>query len=603
MSGRTGDVLYTDWIDFYDDKGEDPDKAIYNSRINSAPYQVGHVSSSSSSAFQQLEMALRGDFNLPEEDEISFDPDQLDFHANITYMPIKDPKDPDKIPAIMITAQGSNFGYIDLEKNGRFYLTVGGANAKKGSNTASLHPTVIDEHTNPANGSTSSSIVGLAPLSSYGNPISHGDNEQPEWSNPSIKPPTSVNSHWEKMLVDTQYRDMSGRMVRAFPTYMLWLIDEGGFFAGVKLFDNFYGLQSIIDFSVVSSEDLLGDTLIFRVSNLYSKLTKAAAEDVFSPDSFIGGSMMGKQISSILSGTLNKARNIQNHMRSDYVVNIENIILKPGVRIHLRGGYGSNPNTLQTLFNGTVTQVEYGEIVTVTAQSDAIELGAVVNSTNKKGDSGKIDGGINTGLWLSEPRDLMVRLLSMGSSRFREGIANANRGLVFSENKFGIRHFGNMLYEPLTEAEMLKHYARVDSIADAHKAVSEMKISGVANSSLEMVGVGVPEFRTPVASLMGQLWSNFSAQRDMEIFKRNIYPGNGTGIAQFLGGDLGDGWTSVASITPENIPNPRLDYLGKLSDRSWNELMIKNQLGSSSASIVIDNATQQGASANSSSRS
>jgi nucleoside-diphosphate-sugar epimerase len=49
---------------------------------------------------------------------------------------------------------------------------------------------------------------------------------------------------------------------------MLWLIDEGGYFSGVKLFDNFYGLQSIIDFSVVQSEDILGDTLILRVSNI-----------------------------------------------------------------------------------------------------------------------------------------------------------------------------------------------------------------------------------------------------------------------------------------------------------------------------------------------
>ena len=53
------------------------------------------------------------------------------------------------------------------------------------------------------------------------------------------------------MMIDTQYRDVSGRMLRAFPTYMLWLIDEGGYSYGMKLFDNFYGLQSIIDFSIV----------------------------------------------------------------------------------------------------------------------------------------------------------------------------------------------------------------------------------------------------------------------------------------------------------------------------------------------------------------
>ena len=70
-------------------------------------------------------------------------------------------------------------------------------------------------------------------------------------------------------------------MVREFPQFMLWLIDEGGYFSGVKLFDNFYGLQSIIDFSIVQSEDILGDTLMLRVSNLYSKLTTPASNALF----------------------------------------------------------------------------------------------------------------------------------------------------------------------------------------------------------------------------------------------------------------------------------------------------------------------------------
>ncbi len=48
------------------------------------------------------------------------------------------------------------------------------------------------------------------------------------------------------MMTDAQYRDIDGRMVRAFPTYMSWFIDEGGTFAGVKMFDNFYTVQSVI---------------------------------------------------------------------------------------------------------------------------------------------------------------------------------------------------------------------------------------------------------------------------------------------------------------------------------------------------------------------
>ena len=212
-------------------------------------------------------------------------PEDLECHHQIHMMPIKDPNDPGKIPAMLCTAYGVNFGYVDAQKEGRFYLTIDGVKVNKDDRSMQLAPSSIDEHMSPAHGTTNPAIPSLTPLSGYGSPISHGDNGGPEFSSKNSSPPTSVNSHWEKMLVDTSYRDLSARMIRAFPTYMLWLIDEGGFFAGVKLFDNFYGLQSIIDFSVVSSEDLLGDTFIFRVSNLYSKLNKAASTDIIGPDS------------------------------------------------------------------------------------------------------------------------------------------------------------------------------------------------------------------------------------------------------------------------------------------------------------------------------
>jgi hypothetical protein len=581
-------MLILDFVEYSEQEPTTDEEANFTNKVYSAPYKVGNVYSGSQELFSDLASALAGEYNLEGEEDISFDPDALTAHCIISMMPIRDPEDPNKIPAIMCTSYGTNFGYLDSEKDGRFYLTVAGSNVKK-----KAKPAPITDPASPENGAkNATTFAGASAFADYQQSVSQGAGELPEVMSTGMPKQNSVAKHWEKMLVDTQYRDVSGRMIRAFPTYMLWLIDEGGYFAGVKMFDNFYGLQSIIDFSVVSSEDLLGDTLVFRVSNLYSKLTKKESEKIFGSDDEYNqdSPTLTDGLSTIIDNTLNKARNILAHMRSDYVVDIQNIRLKPGVRVHLRGGYGSNPNSLQTLFNGTITEVQTGDIITVTAQSDAIELGAVVNSTNKKGDSGKIDGGINTGLWLSEPRDLMVRLLTMGSSRFREGISYASRGLVFSENKFGIRHFGSILYEPMNENELMRHQSRVDSISGAYELASTLNVNSMASSAASTaassIGYGVTDvlgisttqgFRSPVFNLMSQMWSNFSGQRDLEIFKRNIYPGNGTGIAQFLGGDLGDGWTNVASVTPEDVPNDRLEYLSRLTDVTWNNLVAKQQ--------------------------
>ena len=742
---------------------------------------------------------------------------------------------------------------------------------------------------------------------------------------------------FQLMMTDTQYRDISGRMIRAFPTYMLWLIDEGGRFFGVKLFDNFYGLQSIIDFSMHSSEDVLGDTLVLRVSNLYQKLTTPYAS-LFGENSADGTAPKFAAADTLIRRQLNISSGTQDR----FDVPLEHFRLKPGVRVHLRGGYGANPNSLQTMFNGTITSVEQGDIMEVIAQSDAIELSPYVNTANKKGhclppdvpiqlhsgetkklgeivrtksddfvlgvnehgkivpakilnwfkngtqddwmdvalidyttngrprsirvtskhnvvlngiyspmatakagdimtivknglshdivhyirssllgdgcickyissnekasktrpryfyqeshtekypdfntyvseclgeaasnpihrmsgkgslmrqnsvsahydelitlynewypngikvipqdlswvddftiakwymddgwmnsgnknqfagfatnsfsysdvvrlsnllenryevstsireqnsnqyiitikynngsihnfwraiapyiikcmryklpkeycdvvdfsypqgkieqnlydskiisinsvtipdtvqkrkklfphgrigydiqtstgnyfangilvhNSGKIDGALNTGLFLSEPRDLMVNLLSMGASRFKEAFAHATRGAIFSEGKFGIRHFGTILYDPLSPEEAEKHEKRYQLVKSSlDKLAGATSVGNFAGAGLdafedhntkgETTKRGVDLFagiltgnatsRVPVLAAMQNMWNNLYVNRDYELYKRNIYPGNGLGIAQYLGGDLGDGGLIMA---------------------------------------------------------
>jgi hypothetical protein len=378
------------------------------------------------------------------------------------------------------------------------------------------------------------------------------------------------SNQFEKMMLDSQYRDISGRMIRAFPTYMLWLIDEGGNFAGVKLFDNFYGLQSVIDFSLVRSEDILGDTLVLRLSNMYSKLSTEQQDFLFyDPDEEAADG--SNPTTNFMDNSGNQVINNLRHTQEQppaYVQELEHIRLRPGVRLHLRAGYGANPNSLETLFNGTITEVQQGDILTVVAQSDAIELSPYVNTTSKGGHSGSIDGSFNTGFWLSEPRDLMVRLLSMGSSVAKEAIARGTRGTIFSESKFGIKHFGRILYEPMTPQEEEALQARVDtatvglgpsvdaSLGDEFSGNGQLQetIAGVnalagghTASTLTNIAGTVPVLplggffqRNGVLNLMTSMWVNNFRDRDFEIFKRNIYPGNGTGVMQYAGLDTLD---------------------------------------------------------------
>ena len=626
LMGDTTDKFLLSYVDSLDEKEfNNSDLSGLNYNISSGKFQVGSVSSVDAQAKAKLTAALSGtnkDDLFNADNLVSFDPDDLDAHAVIhSFSAVSNGLD-NKIPSMIQTADGYQFGYID-KTNGRFYLTIDDVAVKKDGSVSYIG---YSDTQTPDNGTTKSltGIPGAKALSEYQYAFSSGDSSKPEtMGDPGHS--KAVSNHWEKMMLDTSYRDLSGRMVRAFPTYMLWLISEGNF-AGTKLFDNFYGLQSVSEFSIVSSEDILGDTLILKISNMYAKLSTKEITTLFSgpgeTNAAAGTNVfsLAEGVENIIDQTLNNARNILGHMESQYVVNIENIRLKPGVRIHLRGGYGSNPNSLHTLFNGVITEVELGEEVTVTCQSDAIELSPVVNSTDKKGDSGHIDGGLNTGLYLSEPRDLMVRLLSMGTSRTREAFAQSTRGMVFSENKFGIKHFGTILYEPLNEIELNRSSLLRNTISDAMLNVGQgsgipglstvAQVAGIAavGGAIGATGglLGLPigaiggtvaggaigiETRTGVLGMMRTMWANFSSSRDLELFKRNIYPGNGTGVAQFLGGDLGDGWANAATLTPEDIPNTRLDYLNRLTDASWNDVLRKYNVGSAPASATLDTLT------------
>lgn len=644
-------TIWKDLIDsFKDDSGIEYnfEDVKFNTRYGIV--KIGDVISGSQSEIDKFNKLVSDKINEANGKELpSFDPDDVDHFGIMHFIPAADSSDTQRIPAIYQTPDGGYImGYSNRE-DGRFYvaqdfLRIG----SDGKPIATSKVTTISDTQVPERDAQAAhtGVPGATSLTSYQNAMGSSQTDKMQAVS-SAGTHKNVAKHWQKMMLDTQYRDLSGRMIRAFPTYMLWLIDDMNFFAGVKLFDNFYGLQSVIDFSLVSSEEILGDTLMLRISNTYSKLSRPemTLSSLINADGAsvgtVSNSDIEKAISNLSTGTtqvvetlVKRSLNLKSHMNSRYVTEIEHMRLKPGVRVHLRAGYGSNPNSLQTVFNGVITEVDHGEIITVVAQSDAVELSPIINSTKKKGDSGKIDGGINTGLWMSEPRDLMIRLLSMGASRVREAFSHAMRGAVFSENKFGIRHFGQILYAPLTEEESAKSAFYKQSVINAFNEVGKNPIRGTVglgwnatanlvtggahlaagefiNSGIEALNPGVGSgyyssgsdpgiqsfggsVRTPLVGAMQTMWANFSTQRDLEIFKRNIYPGNGVGVAQFLGGDLDDGWATMASIDISEIDNKKFGYLDRLSNSSWSGLIDESSKpGETDASMALEKATEK----------
>lgn len=474
--------------------------------------------------------------------------------------------------------------FIDFFKGG--YFMLGTENTKTNESKYVLGLAQFKEDLASANTKDVGSIPNTVGLSKYQNEYINGS--------------TSPQRQFESMMQDFDYRSISGRMIRAFPTYMLWVIDEGGKFAGIKLFDNIYGLNSVIDFSVVQSEDAIGDTLVMRLSNVYQKLTTPYREGLISEDDPLYETPIGKWLTTLE----NRQRNLESGL-TDKIINLNNIRLKPGVRLHLRMGYGSNPNSLQTVFNGVITEVQQGDVLTVIGQSDAVELTAMVNSADAKGSSGKLDGGINTGFWMSEPRDLIVRLLSMGSSYFKEWMSWGTKGVIFSESKFGIRHFGNILYEPMTTKERRGNqsvygavlYAETDArdggTANSDQYASLMGDAATELSELDRVTALPSLFSGNMVKLAKLMWTNSFTNRDYELFKRNIYPGNGTGLAQYMGGDMIDAGVMMGQLTAVYDPTGTPESVEGSDVRPGGAKPDDGMFGLGSFQDMIDNAVKE----------
>lgn len=165
---------------------------------------------------------------------------------------------------------------------------------------------------------------------------------------------------------DAIRQDYRGRMLRAFPTFYMVFVDEGREVGLWKLHDNFYNFNAIHEIQIVKSRKIAADTCKITLSNMFQTFTTNDEdctinykgnlgdlwESFFDPQS----SMKEEELRRLAAKKINRAK------------------LQPGVRIHVRMGYGANAADLPCAFNGVIADIKPGELVEVVAQGDGVEL-------------------------------------------------------------------------------------------------------------------------------------------------------------------------------------------------------------------------------------
>lgn len=247
--------------------------------------------------------------------------------------------------------------------------------------------------------------------------------------------------------------DMRGRMARAFPTFYLLFVDEGREIGWWKLNDNFYNMSSINEITVTKSRKIAADTCTISMTNMFKTFTtddedtKEMSYDLETLSTF---ETSFKDVwDSIFSPRKLFLKEYQERLEQNP---IDRAQLKPGVRVHVRMGYGGDAYSLPCVFNGVVAEVSTGEVINIVCQGDGVELtNPILEDFASSDDIVNYDS--TNFLWLRDiqniltkgatPKTILTKFLTAKGRGIEKAINKWSQGRFFDDNPFGISHFGD----------------------------------------------------------------------------------------------------------------------------------------------------------------
>jgi len=247
------------------------------------------------------------------------------------------------------------------------------------------------------------------------------------------------------------------RLVKAFPTFFVAVLDSGRWLGIERLWDHVYAGFGINSIDIIQSRHTPVDVATVTFSNLYGRLTSQAAyeQTVIQHDT-----RRELRISSIIEHAVSAFRRIVTiDLATRWSQWAKLTVLRPGARLHIRLGFGADASRLPVKFNGTISEVPVAEAqVQVVALGDGQELirefpdsdPHLVNSglVSRNSPDGELAGTskvyFNSGfMGGKEPRNIIMELFEPAHPI----LATITRGWFLSDNPYGIEHFGSVDYE------------------------------------------------------------------------------------------------------------------------------------------------------------
>jgi murein DD-endopeptidase MepM/ murein hydrolase activator NlpD len=227
------------------------------------------------------------------------------------------------------------------------------------------------------------------------------------------------------MMHDMIKYDRRGTMMRAFPSYVFVIIDEGKYVNVRKLWDNYYTYHSISEISVHMDRVSPIHTAYITLSNVYGALNNKGTyhQKLKDPSwkTMVDGLMDSFQSDVTKKELLERA------------TIYESLQLLAGARIHIRLGYGACASQLPPVFNGVIAEINTGDMVSIVAQSFGVEL------TNEVGaEPGQDTSMFEEGL---ESTEMFRYYMTERNSNYTYAWRDSAEPESY-QSAYGIEHFG-----------------------------------------------------------------------------------------------------------------------------------------------------------------
>lgn len=249
-------------------------------------------------------------------------------------------------------------------------------------------------------------------------------------------------SLWLKdSFLDMIQSDFRGRMLRAFPTFYMILVDEGRDLGYWKLHDNFYNTNAVSEIKIMKSRKNPADTCTITMSNLFSTFTDQDEDGKYNFNYGIG---------DVFSSIFTPQKYAEDEeIKRQMVQEINKAKIRTGARMHLRLGYGNDASIMPLAFNGVITNVQEGPVVQLIAQGDGLELTNPILDVDDDDLSDSVmfrenlTGSLTEDTGGQTPKFILDTLLTQRGGWLAKQFKDSRFSRFFNQNPYGLFHFGD----------------------------------------------------------------------------------------------------------------------------------------------------------------